>query len=107
VFFNLNGHAYRGFDHWARLWAHYRTQFKTTNPWLPFDTRIVIGADMAVVTCQRTSRLEWIGDEPQASFAARELTSRSTEVYAKRDGDWRVIHVHFSPASDEPRPGGV
>jgi hypothetical protein len=107
VYFNLNGHTYRGFDHWAKLWAFYRTQFRTIQPWTPFDTKVVIGTDMAVITCSRTCRLEWIGENRPETFTEKDLTSRSTEVFAKRNGDWRVIHVHFSPASEGPRPGKI
>jgi hypothetical protein len=28
-------------------------------------------------------------------------------VFRKEDGDWRVVHVHFSEAATTPRPGGV
>jgi hypothetical protein len=28
-------------------------------------------------------------------------------VFRKEEGDWHVVHVHFSPASEAPRPGGV
>jgi hypothetical protein len=28
-------------------------------------------------------------------------------VFRKEDGDWRVVHAHFSEASSTPRPGGV
>jgi hypothetical protein len=28
-------------------------------------------------------------------------------VFRNEDGEWRVVHAHFSPASSAPRPGGV
>ena len=36
-----------------------------------------------------------------------EHITRSTMVFRKEDGDWRVVHVHFSEAATTPRPGGV
>jgi hypothetical protein len=28
-------------------------------------------------------------------------------VFARENGDWRVVHTHFSEASTDPRPGGI
>jgi ketosteroid isomerase-like protein len=28
-------------------------------------------------------------------------------VFRKEDGQWRVVHAHFSPGDSGPRPGGV
>jgi hypothetical protein len=28
-------------------------------------------------------------------------------VFRKEDGQWRVVHAHFSPVDPGPRPGGV
>jgi hypothetical protein len=28
-------------------------------------------------------------------------------VFHREDGDWRVVHAHFSEADSGPRPGGI
>ena len=40
-------------------------------------------------------------------YSGDEFISRSTMVFRKENGDWRVVHAHFSPASAAARPGGV
>jgi hypothetical protein len=107
VYFNLNGHTYVGLNQWKRLWRHYKTQFETVEPWVPTHVKVLIRGDMAVITCERTCRLRWIGDEPPASFSDKPLPSRSTQVYVRENGDWRVVHAHFSPANEGPRPGSI
>jgi len=107
VFFNLNGHTYVGLDQWTRLWDHYRSCFETADPWTSSGVRVIIRGDMAVITCHRRSRLRWIGDGPAPAFVDRPLASRSTEVFVRDAGGWRAVHVHFSPSSDGPRPGGI
>lgn len=108
VFFNLNGHTYKGREHWTRLWQFYQNNVKSSY-WTPFDVGGVLNGDLAVVWCERHTRSEWVGKEPppQAGRYGSEFTSRSTMVFRKEQGDWRVVHVHFSRASTDPRPGGV
>ena len=107
VFFNLNGHTYRGREHWTRLWQYYRDNV-SSGYWMPFDIGGVVADDLAVIWCERHTRSEWVGSDPEPSRPyGREFTSRSTMVFRREEGDWRVVHVHFSPASEAPRPGGV
>ncbi len=109
VFFNLNGHTYVGLEEqWAPLWRYYGTRLRTTEPWRSSDLKVLVRGDMAVISCHRTCRLDWVGEgPPPAGFANRPVRSRSTEVLAREGGDWKVVHVHFSVASDDPRPGGL
>ena len=44
---------------------------------------------------------DWLGANPA------EFITRSTMVFRKEAGEWRVVHVHFSEASSGERPGGV
>ncbi len=108
VFFNLNGHTYKGREHWTRLWQFYESNVASSY-WMPFDIGGVVSDDLAIVWCERHTKSEWVGKEPPP--AARrygiEFISRSTMVFRKESGDWRVMHVHFSEASTTPRPGGV
>ena len=109
MFFNLNGHTYRGRDHWIRLWKFYEQNVRSSY-WTPFDLGGVVSDDMAVVWCHRRTKREWTGGEPPPEnihYGGEEFITRSTMVFRKEGGDWRVVHAHFSQASASPRPGGV
>jgi ketosteroid isomerase-like protein len=107
VFFNLNGHTYKGRAHWTRLWQYYKDNV-ASGYWTPFEVGGVINGDLAVIWCERQTRSEWVGNDPIPSRPyGKDFVSRSTMVFRREDGDWRVVHVHFSPASEAPRPGGV
>ena len=108
VFFNLNGHTYKGREHWTRLWQFYQPNVRS-GYWTPFDLGGVVSNDLAVVWCERHTQSEWIGRDPppQARRYGVSFISRSTMVVRKEAGDWRVVHVHFSEASTAPRPGGI
>ena len=109
TFFNLNGHAYRGRDHWIRLWKFYGQNVSSTY-WTPFDIGGVVSDDMATVWCHRHTRRNWTGDKPPPEdihYDGQEFITRSTMVFRKEDGEWRVVHAHFSQAAAGERPGGV
>jgi ketosteroid isomerase-like protein len=108
MFFNLNGHTYNGRDHWVKLWQYYK-QHMTTGEWIPYDIGGVVGTDVAVTWCHRKTKLRWVGTDarPGERHADRDFVSRSTMVFHKENGAWRVVHVHFSDASTDERPGGV
>jgi ketosteroid isomerase-like protein len=108
MFFNLNGHTYNGRDHWVKLWQYYKQQM-TTGEWIPYDIGGVIGPEVAVTWCHRKTKLRWIGKDPRPGerHADKDFVSRSTMVFHKEGGEWRVVHVHFSEASTDERPGGV
>jgi ketosteroid isomerase-like protein len=107
VFFNLNGHTYKGREHWKRLWQYYKDRV-ASGYWTPFDIGGVVNGDLAVIWCERHTRSEWKGGDPTPSRPyGKDFVSRSTMVFRKEGDDWRVVHVHFSPASEAPRPGGV
>ena len=108
VFFNLNGHTYQSREHWTRLWQFYQNNV-TSSYWTPFDIGGVVSDDLAVLWCHRQTRSDWVGSEPPPAarrYGTAHIT-RSTMVFRKEDGDWRVVHVHFSEAVATPRPGGV
>jgi ketosteroid isomerase-like protein len=109
TFFNLNGHTYNGRDHWIELWQYYK-QHMATGEWVPYDIGGAIGSDVAVLWCHRKTKLRWIGSDPRPGDKRHEdkdFVSRSTMVFRKQNGGWRVVHVHFSEASSEQRPGGI
>ena len=109
VFFNMNGHTYVGLEHWTRLWQYYR-QRVDTGWWEPYDVKVLVRGDMALVTCHRRTARRWKGPESERlSYDADRpaFVSRSTVVMVKEAGGWKTVHVHFSQASPESRPGGV
>jgi ketosteroid isomerase-like protein len=109
TYFNLNGHTYNGREHWLRLWKFYGQNVASTY-WTPFDMGGVVTGDLGVVWCHRKTRRRWTGKEPppkNINYDNTEFISRSTMVFRKEDGQWRVVHAHFSPADSGPRPGGV
>jgi hypothetical protein len=109
TFFNLNGHTYNGPEHWSRLWAFYKQNVKGSY-WRPFDIGGMVTDQMAVIWCHRDCRREWVGQARpprEIHYQGERFISRSTLVFHKEGGDWRVVHAHFSPADSGPRPGGV
>jgi len=109
VFFNLNGHTYRGRDHWFKLWEFYGRNVQSSY-WTPFDIGGVVSADIAVIWCHRRTQRRWTGKDPPPAnihYAGEEFITRSTMVFRKEGCDWRVVHAHFSEASSTARPGGV
>ena len=109
TFFNLNGHTYRGAAHWSRLWAFYVKNVQGSY-WTPYDIGGEIDGDMAVIWCHRHCRRNWTGaGKPPRDihYQGEEFMSRSTMVFHKEDGAWRVVHAHFSVGDTGERPGGV
>jgi hypothetical protein len=109
TFFNLNGHTYNGARHWSRLWAYYIQNVKGSY-WTPFDIGGEIGGDMAVIWCHRDTRRNWTGSGApprDINYQGQKFVSRSTMVFHKEEGQWRVVHAHFSVGESGERPGGV
>jgi ketosteroid isomerase-like protein len=108
VFFNMNGHTYVGLEQWGRLWQYYR-QHKESGWWEPFDVKVIVRGDMAVVTCHRKTRSRWKRETgtPDAGHEDKAFISRSTMVLVRDRGEWKTVHAHFSEGRDTPRPGGV
>jgi len=109
TFFNLNGHTYNGAEHWRALWSYYRQNVKGSY-WKPFDIGGVITDEMAVVWCHRDCHREWVGGARpprEIHYQGDRFVSRSTMVFHKEGGNWRVVHAHFSEADTGARPGGV
>ncbi len=108
VFFNMNGHTYVGLEHWTRLWKYLGERIET-GYWEPFEMNVIIRGDMAVVTCHRNTQRRWKGPaaERPVGHVDTSYISRSTMVLLKENGDWKTVHVHFSEASGEARPGGI
>src|SRR5215831_15004629 len=107
VFFNLNGHTYNGREHWFRLWKFYGQNVQSSY-WTPFDLGGVVSDDMAVVWCHRRTKRNWTGAAPPPKdihYGGDEFITRSTMVFRKEAGGWRVVHAHFSEANSGERGG--
>jgi len=103
---SINGAA-----HWSRLWAFYVQNVKGSY-WTPYDIGGEVGSDMAVIWCHRRCKREWVGTASHPPrdihYQGQEFMSRSTLVFHKEGGTWRVVHAHFSEGDKGgPRPGGV
>src|ERR1700687_2966132 len=100
VFFNLNGHTYNGREHSPQLWQFYQKN-GASSYWPQFDIGGVVSDGLAVLWCHRHTRSDCVGKEPPSGprrYGAEHVT-RSTMVFRKEDGDWRVVHVRFSEAA--------
>jgi|ERR1700704_2692760 hypothetical protein len=109
TFYNLNGHTYNGAEHWRRLWAFYKQNVEGSY-WTPFDIGGVVTGEMAVIWCHRDSNRRWVGtDRPprEIHYKGDKFLTRSTMVFHKEAGNWRVVHAHFSEVDSGPRPGGI
>jgi hypothetical protein len=109
TYFNLNGHTYNGRDHWLRLWRFYGQNVRSAY-WTPYDMGGTVADDLAVVWCHRQTQRQWTGNRPPTrdlNYDNTQFVSRSTMVFRKEDGAWRVVHAHFSPGDPGPRPGEI
>ena len=109
VFFNMNGHTYVGLAHWTKLWQYYRERVDT-GLWEPYDIKILVRGDMALVTCHRKTTRRWKGPESERvayDVDKPSFVSRATLVMLRESGGWKTVHAHFSEASPGPRPGNV
>ncbi|MEJ3654400.1 nuclear transport factor 2 family protein [Actinomycetes bacterium KLBMP 9759] len=100
VMWNTMGSNFFGVDGIVDLWerltalaADVPTQETVSTAW---DERIELSGDLAVVSymCRLVIDFGPAGAEAGGNL---DQTYRSTEVYQRRDGDWKMIHYHGSP----------
>src|SRR5260370_1384963 len=60
VFFNLNGHTYKGREHWVRLWKFYGQNLQSSY-WTPVDLGGVLSDAIARAWCHRRTKRHWTG----------------------------------------------
>lgn len=103
VFFNNNGYTYHGRDEWLALWSFLGERMIEAEPSTPSGVRIIVRGDMAAITEERgVRRWNWFAnDEPRYTPAPY---TRSTLVCVREQGTWKVVHAHFSPGKEGPRP---
>jgi len=100
----MNGHTYVGLEHWSRLWQYYG-QHKESGWWEPFDVKVIVRGDMAVVTCHRKTASRWRPEtgKPNAGHVDKSFISRSTMVLVKQHGECKTVHVHTRRLGERAR----
>ncbi len=84
---------------WEKVEGSWRAIFSNT-PFIQFvltDERVLVGEDLAVVTLDEN--ILQAGDAEGAT-ASQDLSAArvaATNVFARRDGRWRMVHHHGSP----------
>jgi ketosteroid isomerase-like protein len=106
VHFALSGHTYQGLSHLQQIYGYYRPQLEIDVPCEAFDEDVEVADDVAWVTCSRFGSTRWVGQTPPPLADGPQLY-RSTEIMVRGAGGWQVVHSHFSPISQEPRPGDI
>ena len=81
TYFNLNGHTYKGREHWTRLWKFY-VQNVQSSYWTPYDIGGAVTGDLAVVWCHRVTRRQW------TKRSRRPGTSTTTTANSYRVPPW-------------------
>lgn len=91
VWFNLNGEVYIGQDQIVQLWDALSAAMRSP----------AVSAEM------RDERIEVVGDVAWVSYlnhyqadfgdiGSYNAGMRSTEIWRRREGDWELVHAHFS-----------
>jgi hypothetical protein len=83
VFFNLNGHTYKGREHWIRLWRYYQDNV-ASGYWTPFDIGGAVNGDLAVIWCERHTRSEWVGKDPVHRARTAKISCRARQWCSAR-----------------------
>lgn len=92
TWFNLNGSNYLGVAHITQLWEAIRSAFaggqaRVTSS----DERITVVGDVGWVEFQ----MHYAADFGELGGKVAEA-ARGTEIWRRLDGDWRLVHGHFS-----------
>jgi hypothetical protein len=106
IYFNTNGYAYHGLADWENIWRHYAGRLTLERPSPSGQIRLTIRDGMALLTDDHLGRFRGYvqgQEEPDIAFGQQPYV-RVTSVYLKEDGEWRVIHAHFSSGNVGPRP---
>lgn len=82
---DVDGHLYRGARHWVR------------RPPLPAGRARLDDVAAEVTLHGPLALVTWSGAD----------VARATALVVRRPADWRVVHLHHSPATPGPRPGNI
>jgi ketosteroid isomerase-like protein len=107
VFCNTNGSRYLGAEHWCQLWDEYRAHIKgdrRTQGEPPLlistDVDVTVEGDVAWVTGRNKFYGKFDGERLPED-------ARTTEIYRRVDGAWKMVHGHWSWGSPGGPAGGV
>lgn len=91
VWYNLNGSVYVGQDHIAALWDMLSAAMggQAISAELR-DERVDVEGDVAWVTYLNNYRADF------GNLGSYNAGMRSTEIWRRRDGEWQLVHTHFS-----------
>lgn len=106
VHFALSGHTYQGLHHMQQIYGYYRPQLEVDLPCTTFDEDVEVAGEVAWVTSSRFGSARWTGATP-TPISNGPYLFRSTEILVRGVSGWQVVHSHFSPISQEPRPGDI
>ncbi len=93
--YNLNKSIYVGMDHICRLWD-FLAAIGGTAECPILEEQIRINGDMAVVSYVIDFKADF------GPMGKTSMVARTTEVWERLDGEWKMIHFHCS----EHEPGG-
>jgi ketosteroid isomerase-like protein len=107
ILYNTNGSNYIGVEHWCNLWDYYKDHIKgdrrTKGEPPLFESsqrRITVSDDAAWVTY----RMRMVGKLDGVEMPE---DARGTEIYQRIDGEWRMVHGHWSIGGPGGPAGGV
>jgi len=82
-------------DGWSEIRRSWENIFANARPWSVTceDVRIGVEGEVAWVTC--VEMLAPFGADPEDGAARMQATN----IFARRDGRWRLLHHHASPTS--------
>lgn len=103
VWFNGTGYNYFGIQDWLKLWEYFRPRCDILEPWRSHDVRLIGNGEIAVVTSERTAKGRWKSESEEPDWTGENWPSRSTEVFARENGEWRCVHVHISTQAQGKR----
>ena len=92
LWFNLNQSNYIGVDHICELWDLLRISSPSDKPAEieTYDEHVAVSGDAAWVTYGLHFRADF------GPLGKVEQDSRSTEIWQRIDGQWRMVHFHCS-----------
>jgi len=103
IYFNLGGWTYYGLEDWIKIWKYYVTTYAMIRPYALGKTWITIRDDVAWIISERMERNKaWVGSA--SSPSGNPTNYRSTQIFERENGQWMVVHAHFSHHKDPPRP---
>lgn len=106
VFFNTNGHTYRGLEDWLEIWDFYGPRLARGEPGTTGHVTMMIRDDLAVIIDDRAGRsLQWPDTQPRPAFVTPYY--RVTVVCRRESGVWKGLHAHYSSGQVGRRPEQV